>query len=283
MNGFVSGYGTVRADAQRLAEQAAEIEGLFAVVEAVAGDDEQRTVVEKSHPPAVMVGRVLVGLADQDLFETGKRRPVETGAPDREAVGAAGALGVGEIDLAIGGEVRVENDVEEPALVPHVGVRHPGDGRGGEPAVANDAQAALPLRDEQVSAGQKSQRPGKGQPLGNRFHLVFDSGDEPAEADAENEELQSEQEFHSGTFQAVTRANSQPAAPQARACARRPGGVRAPPMTVPPTKYRMMRIAVTMAAPPATANQNGRGPGTQRNRAAAMANAGTNATAAMSA
>ena len=100
----------------------------------VAGDDEQRTVGEEGHPAAEMVRCVLVGFADQDLFETGQRRTVEAGPSDGEVVGAAGALGIGEIHLAVGGEIRVENNVEEAALALHVGVRHPGgrgSGRGG--------------------------------------------------------------------------------------------------------------------------------------------------------
>src|SRR5947209_15257209 len=60
-------------------------------------------------------------------------------------------VGVGEVDVVVLLEVRMERDVHQPALARGLDVRHGEDGFGNHMAALENADAALPLGKEHVA------------------------------------------------------------------------------------------------------------------------------------
>ena len=71
-----------------------------------------------------MLGRGLGGFDPQDLLGILQAVTHQPGAGDRGAVGLGGALGIGQVDELVTGEVRVQHDIEITALTRNIGLRY---------------------------------------------------------------------------------------------------------------------------------------------------------------
>jgi hypothetical protein len=100
------------------------------------------------------------GLGDEDLLDVEKGAVLETAARHRGCRIVTHRLGVAQVHETVGGEVGMQGDVEQAALALGEDLRHPGHGLGNERAVAHDAQAPRPFRDQHVAVRQPGHRPG---------------------------------------------------------------------------------------------------------------------------
>jgi hypothetical protein len=128
-------------------------------------------LVRPQHPGLRVQRRALhVAVAERELL----RLPARL-ARERIVVGHAAVVlgteavvslrGIGKINQPIPGELRVRDDIVQPALPMDRRPRHARDGLRQQLALLDDPQAALLLRDEHASVGQESERPGLVQPL----------------------------------------------------------------------------------------------------------------------
>ena len=107
-------------------------------------------------------------------------------APPRQggAVGLRGADGQAEIDQAVGGEIRVQGNVQEPSLAIGQDRRQTGDRLRLEMAIAEPAQASRPFRDQGRAIREPGDTPGVLQIPGQHLqgptlglgHLAADRG-----------------------------------------------------------------------------------------------------------
>ena len=121
-------------------------------------------------------GALRPGVGYEDVLDVGQRgAPVEPRARQRDRRRVPHALevferiprlrlGVGEVDQPVLGEPRVQRDVHQPRVdSPGVDLGHARDRLGVEHAVADDAQASCPLRDQDVPVRQDRERPRPGE------------------------------------------------------------------------------------------------------------------------
>ena len=99
--------------------------------------------------------------ATEDVREIGDRRPVEaaTSHRQRRLPLGAGRLQVGEVDEVVGRKLRMEQNVHQPRSSLDAHRRDAGDGFRIQHAVADDAESAFLLRDEQGSVRQEREAP----------------------------------------------------------------------------------------------------------------------------
>ncbi len=130
------------------------------VVIPVADREQQRPIRQEQQAAAGMAGTGLVGSRAEDHAAADESAFLVTPAPDGSPVRRLVALGEREVEHAIAREVRIECDVEQPAigLREHVG-RAAGQRPGHQSAVAHDAQAAVLLGDENVALGREGETP----------------------------------------------------------------------------------------------------------------------------
>ena len=174
-------HGAVGIEADDLAEQAVHALRLHAALgdRALAERDEQHAVA-REHEAAAEVQRRLQRrrLMEDHLHVLDLRRGAvhEAAARHGGVVHAAVArLGVAPVDQLIGGERRVDGDVEQAALAARVHRRQTGHRLGHLLAVgAHDAQPAGPLGDEHLAVGQEREAPRVDQPFGDGLDVERD-------------------------------------------------------------------------------------------------------------
>src|SRR5215212_1976340 len=88
-----------------------------AVFEAVADAKEERPVRQKKQPTARMRRRLLEKIAAEDDVPADETACFKTRLPKRRPVRLLGSLCEGEIDGVVVPKVRIERDVEEPAVL----------------------------------------------------------------------------------------------------------------------------------------------------------------------
>ncbi|MNN08782.1 hypothetical protein D3C81_1216460 [compost metagenome] len=165
--GIVRRNAAIRVQAHHLALQLAEILGRGTLV-VLAQRDEQIAGPVEHQPRTEMGAGGELGLLAEDHLEILQRAQVgrQPPPPDRRTgVTVRPRLGIAQVDQAIGGELRRQDDIQQAALPLGVDRRHPGQRRrphalGRHPAQTSAAlghQHALPVR-------QESQCPGMLQP-----------------------------------------------------------------------------------------------------------------------
>src|SRR3954454_1365766 len=163
--GVVGRDRTVRVDADELAQVVREILGGLEL-EALAGRDEQLAVRRESEAGAE-VGTARDGrLLPEDhlkAFERCARRVQPTAAGGGRCATLAG-LRTGEINKAVLGELWIERDIQEAALVPRIDARHAAKRRRELPVSGHDPQPARPLRHQHAAIRQEGQTPGVVEP-----------------------------------------------------------------------------------------------------------------------
>jgi hypothetical protein len=101
---------------------------VLAEIEAVAEPDGQRAVREKSHPPAVVNGRVPRRTGGEQHLEIAQRVAVQSPTHDPRRVGAGGAVRQRQVNPAVVLVVGVDHDLEQAGLAAHVSLRHAATG-----------------------------------------------------------------------------------------------------------------------------------------------------------
>ena len=110
--------------------------------------------------PPGCAGPVLSGAARKMTRHVQQPVAVQPAAEERGVVGGGVALDEGEIDQAVGGEARVERDVEEAAVFALKGGGRAGDRPAGSGAFLVAKQVGRPLAQQHAAVGQERERPG---------------------------------------------------------------------------------------------------------------------------
>ena len=168
----VVGHAAVEPQAERLAGVAVRVLGQLGVAEEAlrAVDEISAESPAHRHVHDVLAGhegepggrdRPAPGLGDEHVLDVDERGAVELAADQGDGALAAGDLPrVGEVDVAVVGEVRMNRDLHHPGKAAGKDVvRHAGDGLVHQHAVANQAQVAAALGDQHVALGQERERP----------------------------------------------------------------------------------------------------------------------------
>jgi hypothetical protein len=144
---------------------------------AVALRDEERPVSAEHEPASEVLPRVeLRALLVDDLHVIDPRRHAvhELAPRDRGVVHPVARLGIAPVDEPVRREVRVERDVEQPALPARVHRRQSRDGLGKRSVGRNDAQATWSLGHQHFPVRQERESPGVLQSLGHRDDIERD-------------------------------------------------------------------------------------------------------------
>src|SRR5690606_7023699 len=134
--------------------------------------DEEMTVTAEDEARAEVDAPVGPGVGLEDLLDVREASALEAPADHRgRRPPVVAGLGVAQVDEAVLLEVRVDRDVQEPALAPGPDLGRTLDRLRIERAVTDDAQPARALGDEDLAARQERHPPGVLEPL--------DHGDDP--------------------------------------------------------------------------------------------------------
>ena len=136
---------------------------------AVADADEEISVGVERELRAVVSGPLAPGVRFEDFLDVVQRVVLETRSQEgSRALGIVRvALGVAQVDQAVGLEVGVHRDFLEAALSLVADRRQGADRIRQQFAVANDPEPSRPLGDEDVAIGQEGDAPRVLEPVGN--------------------------------------------------------------------------------------------------------------------
>ena len=168
--GVVRRHGAVGKDAQHLGRMAPEVLGELAPA-AIAGGDVEIPFAVEQQPRAEVAAGGCPSVGDEDHLHLLEAVAGEAAAGDAGAGEPVLAeRGIGEVDEAVGGEIRIEGDVEEAALALGPDLRQTAHRSRVERAVGADAaQAADALGDQHRTVGQEGEAPGTLEPVGHEM------------------------------------------------------------------------------------------------------------------
>ena len=148
---------------------------LLHVFEALAQRRIERAVAGELKARAEMIGRI-AAIGPEDFGHVFQRAAIiaEAAMDDRRTIGRVIALGIGNIDLPVGGKVRVQRDAEIAGLAFRIGWRQAADGRRRAFAAGDIFQAAFLFREQQVAIRQEGHAPRKFGFGDDRGELQFD-------------------------------------------------------------------------------------------------------------
>ena len=176
--GVVARHAAVGVDAQQLAQVGMQPLRVRALEVAVAHAHHHRAVGQPGHASAEMLGGLLGWLRGEDRCHVEQLRAIKTRPHHTQMVGRRRAVGVGEVNQAVVGEPRVQQQVEQASLALRHHRWHAWHGRAAQGQLAlgaglDDAQAPRPFCDQQSPVGQEGQRPRVDEAGGHRVHPIL--------------------------------------------------------------------------------------------------------------
>ncbi len=156
--GVVLRHRAILVDAHDLAKVGRKILG-GRELEALAQGDEQLAVGSEGEPPAKMIAAVdfrLLAEDDGDVFEAVSP---ERAAGHRGSGAARSGFRIGEIDEPVRRKIRIECDVEQPALTLGENLGHALKRLRYRSVLGYDAEPPRPFGDEHTAVGQKCEPP----------------------------------------------------------------------------------------------------------------------------
>ena len=143
----------------------------------LADGEIELAVAAEHHAAAEVRRRVAPVLGDEDLLDVLQRFAVEPRACERRRrERALAAFGIRQIQDSVLREIRMRQDLEQPAEHRDAHLGHTRDRLRVESAVAEHAQAPRPLRDQQIAVRQPGEAPRVREPVGDLFHTNLEIG-----------------------------------------------------------------------------------------------------------
>ena len=170
--GIVIGDAAVGVNAHRFAQQAAQILGCFAEVEAVAGGQQQGAIRQEVHAAAVVNRRRLARLHREDHLGIDQGAIHQPGAQDFGGVVVGGRRGVGKEEGLVACKAGMQQHVEQPTLAQAMHLGHTGNGLAQRALRRDFPKRAAEFGDQQPAIRKEGDAPRKIQALRNGNQLV---------------------------------------------------------------------------------------------------------------